>query len=58
MKKDTLIGPPKEIFGNEEDYQKKQKYKQHMKKKNEKDKNESDSDSDGKINELLEIEAN
>jgi hypothetical protein len=27
MKKDSLIGPPKEIFGNEEDYQKKLKHK-------------------------------
>lgn len=33
MKKDSLIGPPREIFGNEEDYEKKLKYKKHMKKR-------------------------
>lgn len=58
MKQDSLIGPPKEIFGNEEDYEKTLKYKKHMKKKNDKAKKGSDSDSEGENNELLGIEGN
>jgi hypothetical protein len=58
MKKDSLIGPPREIFGNEEDYEKKLKYKKHMKKKNDKARKGSDSDSEDENNELLGIEDN
>lgn len=58
MKKDCLIGPPKEIFEKEENYLSKLKQRQHMKRKNEKAKKAEDTESEDDMNAMIGIEGN